>query len=198
MKKRRLLPFLSYGFASSICLLTVSIASASPQNAVINGNFEQVTNNKPANWDVSETPGLIESRFPTEKDHGRIAQIEMTKWDAHGAYFSQSVDVTPHTRYRFSLNACMNTGNIRIALNGGDGDEKVALTQMGKAAHLSMYPFFWDEAWSKYLVFLPNEWRPVTMDFDSGNATKLLISFGGFQRQGIYSFDDVTLEEISK
>ncbi len=183
---------------SCVCLMAATVCNAAPQNVVTNGNFEQITKGEPLGWTVTENPDLIKSRYPVENGRGHVAQIELERWDAHGAYFGQSVVVKPHTRYRFSLNACMNTGNIRIGISGGEGDDKVNIAQFGRAAHLSMYPLFWDEEWSKYLVFSPNEWRPVTIDFDSGNATNLYISFGSYQRKGIYSFDDVSLVEVPK
>ena len=85
-----------------------------------------------------------------------------------------------------------------FAISGGDGEDKVSVVKYGRTSYLSMYPFFWDESWSKYLVFTPNEWRDVTIDFNSGNATSVSVSFGAYQRAGTYSFDDVSLVEIQK
>ena len=195
MRKRKLL---RSAFAIGACLLMTASANAAPQNLIANGNFEQVKNGQAADWNVTENPGVVENSFPTENGFGHIALTKFLKWDAHGAYFTQSVTVKPHTQYRLSLKARMNTGNIRFAVSGGDGEDKVNLVEYGRASHLSMYPFFWDEAWSKYLVFEPNEWRPVIIDFNSGNATSVYVSFGAYQRAGTYSFDDVSLVEIQK
>jgi hypothetical protein len=194
MKKRNL----SHGaLAASVCLLATISANAAPQNLITNGNFEQVKNDQAAGWNVPHNPDVVENSFPIEKDFGHVALIRFLTWDAHGAYFTQSVAVKPHTQYRFSLKARMDTGNIRIAISGGDGKDKVNVVEYGRAAHLSMYPLFWDEAWSKYLVFTPNEWRPMTIDFNSRNATSVYVSFGAYQRAGTYSFDDVSLQKIS-
>jgi hypothetical protein len=182
--------------ATGICLIAIAPANAAPQNLITNGNFEQVKNGQAADWNVTENPGVVENSFPTEKSFGHIALTKFLKWDAHGAYFTQSVTVKPQTQYRLSLKARMDTGNIRFAVSGGDGEDKVNVVEYGRASHLSMYPFFWDEAWSKYLVFEPNEWRPVTINFNSGNATSVYVSFGAYQRAGTYSFDDVSLVEI--
>lgn len=184
--------------ATSLCLLATASANAAPQNLITNGNFEQVKNDQAVGWNVTENLGVVENSFPIENGFGHIALTKFLKWDAHGAYFTQSVTVKPHTQYRLSLKARMDTGNIRFALSGGDGEDKVNLVEYGRASHLSMYPFFWDEAWSKYLVFEPNEWRPVIIDFNSGNATSVNVSFGAYQRAGTYSFDDVSLIEIQK
>jgi hypothetical protein len=193
MTKRNLL---HCALAISVCLLATISANAAPQNLITNGNFEQVKNGQATGWNVTENPGVVETSFPTEEGFGHVALTKFLKWDAHGAYFTQSVTVKPHTQYRLSLKACMNTGNIRFAASGGEGDDKVNVVEYGRASHLSMYPFFWDEAWSKYLVFEPNEWRTVTIDFNSGNATSVYVSFGAYQRAGTYSFDDVSLVEI--
>jgi len=187
-----------YILATGICLMTMAPAHAAPQNLITNGNFEQVKNGQATGWNITENPGVVESTFPAEKDSGHVALIHFLKWDAHGAYLMQHVTVKPHTQYRLSLKARMDTGNIRFAISGGEGEEKVSVVEYGRAAHLSMYPFFWDDAWSKYLVFTPNKWRPVTIDFDSGNAASVNVAFGAYQRAGMYSFDDVTLVEIDQ
>jgi hypothetical protein len=184
--------------AAGICLMAIAPAHAGPQNLITNGDFEQVKNRQAAGWDITRNPGVVESTFPEEKDFGHVGFIQFLKWDAHGAYFTQNVTVKPHTQYRLSLKARMDTGNIRFGISGGEGNDKVNIAEYGRVSHLSMYPFFWDEAWSKYLVFTPNEWRTVTIDFNSGNATSVYVSFGAYQRAGTYSFDDVSLVEISK
>jgi hypothetical protein len=184
-----------YILATGICLIAIAPAHAAPQNLITNGDFEQVKNGQAIGWDATNNPGVVENSFPTEKDFGHVALIRFLKWDAHGAYFTQNVTVKPHTQYRFSLKACMDTGNIRIAVSGGEGNDKVNIVEYGRAAFLSMYPLFWDEAWSNNLVFISNEWRPVTIDFNSGNATSVNVSFGAYQRAGTYSFDDASLVE---
>jgi len=184
--------------AAGICLMAVAPAHAAPQNLIVNGDFEQIKNGQASGWNVTANSDVVKSTFPTEKNFGHVALTQFRKWDAHGAYFTQSVTVKPHTQYRLSLKARMDTGNIRFAISGGEGEEKVNAVEYGRASHLSMYPFFWDEAWAKYLVFTPNEWRTVTIDFNSGNATSVAVSFGAYQRAGTYSFDDVSLMEIQK
>lgn len=187
-----------YILATGICLIAIAPAQAAPQNLIINGGFEQIKNGQATGWDITENQGVVESTFPAEKDSGQVALIRFLKWDPHGAYLTQNVIVKPNTPYRLSLKARMDTGNIRFAISGGDGEDKVSVVKYGRTSYLSMYPFFWDESWSKYLVFTPNEWRDVTIDFNSGNATSVSVSFGAYQRAGTYSFDDVSLVEIQK
>jgi len=183
---------------SGICLMAATMASAAPQNLIVNGDFDQIKNDQAVGWTINKSQDFVTDSFPTEADQGRVAQINFPKYDTHGAYFGQNINVQPHTNYRFSLKARMNTGNIRIAVSGGDGNDKINIVKMGRTSHLSMYPLFWDEAWSKNLVFAPNQWRTVTIDFDSDNVTKVYISFGGYQRKGVYSFDDVSLIEMKE
>lgn len=182
----------------ALSAMLAAAATAAPENLIKNGNFEEIRDGEAVGWEISNKPEIMRKRFPFEESSGRIAQIELLKWDPSGIYLSQSVKVQPNTQYRFSFKARMDQGNMRFAVTGGTGDSKVSISRFGIASRFSMFPLFWDEDWSQHLVFPSDEWRNVSFDFNSGNATRLHIAMGVYQRVGTASFDDVSLTKIEK
>jgi len=183
-------------FSSAICLLAISPVFAdapAPQNLITNGNFEQIKDGQAVGWSATKVPDLIQSDFPEETNRGHFAEIELLKSGNKGAYFGQSVKVEPHSHYRLSLLARMNEGKITIAVGGNKLSERL----LGQVhTRLTMFPLFWNEDWSKYLVFNANQWRPVNLEFDSGELTQVTVSFGAYFTKGVYSFDDVSLVKV--
>jgi hypothetical protein len=177
--------------------MALSPLRADAPNLITNGNFEQTKGGAPVGWANPATAGISTTAFPTEEKQGKIAQVELLHSGSTGAYFSQSVKVEPHTRYRVSLLARMNTGKITVAVGGGTGDNKISERLLGETStRLTMAPLFWDADWYKNLIFIPNQWRPVSLEFDSGELTQIYVAFGAYFVAGNYAFDDVSLVEI--
>lgn len=181
-------------------LLTVATAlptRADSPNLIVNGNFEQMKDGLPVGWSTPKNPGLVETAFPTEGDRGALAQVELLRSGDKGAYFGQSVKVKPHTRYRLSLLARLNEGKITVAVGGGSGENKLSVRLLGEpSTRLPMIPLFWDADWQKNLSFVANQWRPVSLEFNSGELTQISVAFGAYFTAGRYSFDDVALVEL--
>lgn len=170
---------------------------ADTPNLITNGNFEQMKDGVPVGWANPDRSGISKTAFPAEQERGQIAQVELLRSGSIGAYFAQSVKVKPHMRYRLSLLARMDTGKITLAVGGGTGENKLSERLLGEtSARLTMAPLFWDADWYKNLIFIPNQWRPVSMEFDSGELTQISVAFGAYFTAGNYAFDDVSLVEI--
>ncbi len=176
--------------------VTLPLRADAP-NLVTNGNFEQMKDGSPVGWANPAKPGISTTAFPTEDKQGKFAQVELLRSGGIGAYFSQPVKVKPHTRYRLSLLARMGTGKVTIAVGGSAGENKISERLLGETStRLTMAPLFWDADWYKNLIFTPNQWRPVTLEFDSGEVTQIAVAFGAYFTAGNYAFDDVSLVEI--
>lgn len=170
---------------------------ADAPNLITNGNFEQMKDGLPVGWSTPDTPGLAKAAFPDEPTRGKIAQVELLRTGDKGAYFAQSAKVKAHTRYRFSLLARMDKGKITAAVGGGTGENKLSMRTLGETTtRMPMAPLFWDASWYKNLPFISNQWRPVSLEFDSGELTQISVAFGAYFTAGNYSFDDVSLIEI--
>ena len=191
MKKMRflLLPVLAVAM--------VAPTRADSPNLITNGNFEQMKDGLPVGWSTPKNPGLVETAFPTEQERGAVAQVELLRSGDKGAYFGQSVKVKPNMRYRLSLLARLNEGKITVAVGGGKGDNKLSVRLIGEpSTRMPMSPSFWDADWYKNLSFTSGQWRPVSLEFDSGELTQISVAFGAYFTAGRYSFDDVSLVEL--
>jgi hypothetical protein len=179
-------------------MLAVSLPlRADAPSLITNGNFEQTEDGLPVGWSTPNTPGLVKTAFPTEEGRGKIAQVELLRSGDKGAYFGQTVKVKPHTRYRLSLLARLDKGKITAAVGGGTGENKLSVRVLGEpSTRMPMSPLFWDADWYKNLSFVANQWRPVSLEFDSGTLTQISVAFGAYFTAGNYSFDDVSLVEI--
>lgn len=186
---------LLFGFV----LTAFSPLRADAPNLITNGDFEQIKKDGfPVAWSTPNLPGLAETAFPDEAQRGQFAQVELLRSGDKGAYFAQTVKVVPHTRYRLSLLARMNKGKLTVAVGGGSGEGKLSVRLLGEpSTRLPMTPLFWDADWYKSLSFVPNEWRLVSLEFDSGELSKIDVAFGAYFTAGTYAFDDVSLTEIS-
>lgn len=194
MKTKRFL------IAPALLLAAVLPLRADMPNLVTNGDFEQMKDGAPVGWTAPNLPGLAQNAFPSEPERGQFAQVELLRTGDKGAYFSQSVQVKPHTRYRLSLLARLNTGKITVAAIGlgKDGANKLNLRLLGEPrTRMPMAPVFWDADWYQNLIFTANQWRPVALEFDSGELTQVYITFGAYFTAGTYGFDDVSLIEIA-
>jgi hypothetical protein len=190
---KKIQSFLAPAFVLAIALPL----RADAPNLITNGDFEQMKDGVPVGWSTPSLPGLAQNAFPTEPERGQFAQVELLRTGDKGAYFSQAVKVEPHTRYRLSLLARMNKGKITAAVGGGTGEGKLSVRLLGETTtRMPMAPWFWDADWYKNLPFIANEWRPVSLEFDSGELTQIGIAFGAYFTAGTYAFDDVSLVEI--
>jgi hypothetical protein len=190
---KKIQSFLAPAFVLAIALPL----RADAPNLITNGDFEQMKDGVPVGWSTPSLPGLAQNAFPTEPERGQFAQVELLRSGDKGAYFGQSVKVVPHTRYRLSLLARMNKGKITVAVGGGTGENKLSVRLLGEpSTRLPMTPLFWDADWYKNLSFVANQWRPVSLEFDSGELSHIAIAFGAYFTAGNYSFDDVSLVEI--
>ena len=119
--------------------------NAIAQNLVTNGDFEQLKEGAPAGWNIPATPDLAEIAYPAEKERNVFAQVRLLNSGNKGAYFGQSIDVQPNSRYRLSLLARMDEGKITFAVTGGKGKEALNLGRLGQVrSRLPMSPLFWD------------------------------------------------------
>jgi hypothetical protein len=183
--------------APALLLAAALPLRADAPNLITNGNFEQMKDGLPVGWSTPNTPGLARNAFPTEPERGQFAQVELLRSGDKGAYFGQSVKVKPHTRYRLSLLARLNKGKITAAVGGGTGENKLSVRVLGEpSTRMPMAPLFWDADWYKNLSFVANQWRPVSLEFDSGELTQISVAFGAYFTAGTYSFDDVSLVAI--
>ena len=172
-------------------------SQADSPNLIDNGNFEQLKEGSPVGWSAPHAPELAKTTFPVEEGRGVVAQVELLRTGDKGAYFGKSVKVEPHTRYRLSLLARMTKGKITVAVGGGTGDNKLNIRVLGEpSTRMPMAPLFWEAPWYKNLIFTANQWRPVTIEFDSGDLTQVAVSFGAYFTAGQYSFDAVSLTKI--
>ena len=191
MKVQRMLLLL--GLILGACLPS----QADSPNLIDNGNFEQLREGLPVGWTSPQNSEIIKTAFPVEEGRGVSAQVELLRTGDKGAYFSKSVKVEPNTRYCLSLLARMNKGKITVAVGGGTGDNKLNIRVLGEpSTRMPMAPLFWEAPWYKNLIFTANQWRPVTIEFDSGDLTQVAVSFGAYFSAGQYSFDDVSLTKI--
>ncbi len=186
------------GYFLLTTLATAALSgNAMAQNLVSNGDFEQLKDGTPIKWSIPVSPGLTETTYPTEKERGVAAQIRLINTGDKGAYFGQEITVEPNSRYRLTLQARMDEGKITFAVAGGKGEGALNVRRLGQVrSRLPMAPLFWEEDWLNDLVFDPGQWRPVTLEFDSGSLTKVAISFGAYFTAGTYAFDNVSVVKL--
>lgn len=191
MKVQRML--LLPGLVLAACLPS----QADSPNLIDNGKFEQLKEGLPVGWTAPQNSEIIKTDFPVEEGRDVLAQVELSRTGDKGAYFSKSVKVEPHMRYRLSLLARMTKGKITVAVGGGTGEGKLNLRVLGEpSTRMPMAPLFWETQWYKNLIFTANQWQPVTIEFDTGELTQVAVSFGAYFTAGKYSFDDVSLTAI--
>lgn len=168
-------------------------ANAEEQNLVRNGKFEQVTNGTADGWKFS--PGAEDDTvaFAAEGEKGRVANVKVI--DGRGiTTLSQRIKLEPHQRYRLSVRAKLDSGKLSLAI-GAMGLNRRLIGTLEKSP---MVPWFWDEAWLGTIAFAPQQWRSVSIEFDSGEVTSVLLSLGGYySSKGIFSYDDVSIIKIS-
>lgn len=185
---------------SGLLLMALASAHAQSPNLIQNGGFEHMKDGVPSGWrSTAPEAELIEVEFPVEEERGTIAKVDLLQSVGKGAYFSQSIKVEPHTRYKLTLLARMNQGRITVAVGGGTGEKRLNERLIGEpSTRMPMAPLFWKEDWYQNLRFVSGEWRPVTLEFDTGELTQIAVSFGAYFSVGSYSFDDVSLVAIGK
>ena len=167
-------------------------ADTTEKNLIVNGDFEQMENGVAAGWTVLKGASGSIASFPAEPGKGNIGRVDNTQ-NTQSAYLSQWVKLEPHQNYRLSLQAAMSSGKLTFAA-GSTGLNKRMFGELTE--ELPMAPLFWDESWLASIPFEPGQWREASMEFNSGDVTKVLITLGGFFSKGSYLFDDVKLVKI--
>lgn len=166
---------------------------ADENNLIANGDFEQLTNNTANGWTILEGTSGSTARFPSTKESGNIARVDILQKGKKGAYIAQWVNLEPNQNYRLSMQAMMTKGKLTFAI----GNTGLNVRMFGETREeLPMSPLFWDESWLNSVPFIPGQWREASFDFNSKNVKKVLVSLGGYFAEGSYSFDNVTLVKI--
>jgi hypothetical protein len=202
--------FLNALFLTVSCVAAFS-ASAAETSLIKNGDFEMMQNGQPQDWSfTSASPEIFKLSFPVEKARGHIAQMDVSS-AAMSGYFNQSVAVTPHTNYRLSALARLGSGKILIYLHGGEGVKRLdTRIYVATLEGHPLVPYFWDKKWLegststpnpngglvKSFLANPNQWQPVTIDFNSGELSSIIVSLGAYFESGQYAFDDVSLTAL--
>jgi hypothetical protein len=192
------------------CFLTLP-AHADAPNLISNGNFDQIKDNQADDWNFSSAkPEIFKLSFPQEKDHGNVAQMDVSSAVMSG-YFNQAITVKPHTNYQFSALTQMNKGSILIFIHGGADKTKLdTRIYIQTLEDNPLVPWFWDKRWIegssgfpnrelgliRNFVADPGKWEPVSIDFNSGELTSVTVSLGAYFKAGQYQFDDVSVTEI--
>jgi hypothetical protein len=180
-----------------LCGLTILAgalpATAEEQNLVRNGDFEQLTNGVADYWKFAAGGKDDAASFPLEKDKGHVGQVETVSGSGL-TYLSQSIKLEPNQKYRLTLLAKLDGGKISFAIGAKGLNRRI----VGTTEDSPMAPWFWDEEWLDTLRFAPGEWRPASLEFDSGEVKQILLTLGGYySTKGTFSFDDVKLVKIS-
>lgn len=198
-------------FLFSICILGILPAKADVSNLINNGNFTEVKDGRAASWNFSSAkPEIFKLSFPQQPEQGNVAKMEVSS-DVMSGYWGQIITVKPHTNYRFSALAQMNTGHILMYIHGGSGetklDTRIYVLTMGEHP---LVPWFWDKQWIqgssgfphrglglvRNFLAEPGQWEPVSIEFNSGELTRVTVSLGAYFKAGKYLFDDVSVVEI--
>lgn len=162
-------------------------------NLIVNGDFEQMTKGAPNGWEILEGTFGSTASFPSEEGRGNTGCIAIQQNGKKGAYLAQWVNLEPHQNYRLSMQAKMTGGKLTFAA----GNTGLNIRMFGESSEeLPMAPWFWDESWLNSVPFVPGQWRAVSVDFNSADVTKVLVTLGGFFARGTYYFDDVKLVKI--
>ena len=182
----------------SLCCLTAIATLAQPassqdNNLIKNGNFEKLTNGAADHWDILEGAAGNVADYPVESGKGHIGHVKSAN-STKNAYLSQWVNLETNQDYRLSMKAKMNRGKLTFAI-GSNGLNKRMYGELKE--ELPMSPWFWDETWLASLPFEAGKWREVTMEFNSGEIKRVLLTLGGFFSQGEYAFDDITLVKVA-
>lgn len=173
----------------------INFAHADETNLVSNGSFEQLTKDVPNDWTILEgTNGSI-ATFPALDGNGNVGKVVIPQGAKKGAYIAQWVKVEPNQNYRLSMKAMMTSGKLTFAV----GNTGFGARMFGESREeLPMSPLFWDESWLTSIPFVPGQWRTASMDFNSKDQKRVMVSLGGYFAAGTYFFDDVKLVKIDK
>jgi len=179
----------------SLCCILAIITPviAQENNLVKNGNFEEIKDGTAAHWDILEGAAGNVANYPAEPGKGHIGHVNSAN-NTKSAYLSQWVNLEPQQNYRLSMHAKMTAGKLTFAI-GSNGLNKRMYGELRE--ELPMSPWFWDESWLASFPFEPGQWREVSMEFNSGEIKRVLVTLGGFFSKGEYAFDDITLVKIA-
>lgn len=177
------------------CGAIFSKGSASENNLLVNGSFEQLTESTATGWIILEGTNGSTATFPKDTQRGNTGHVHIPRGSKKGAYIAQWVRLEPNQDYRLSLQAMMNKGKITFAV----GSVGLNIRMYGETQEeLPMSPHFWDESWLKSIPFVPGQWREASFEFNSRDIKRVLVSLGGYFAEGDYWFDDVKLVKIDK
>jgi hypothetical protein len=181
-------------------------AQADTVNLIQNGDFSKVNNNtiKAQNWN-SPSAKSFKVSFPQEAERGTVAHLDVSTGATSG-YFIQNIMVKPHTNYHFSALTKIDKGKVLIWIHGDSGKTKLdSRLYVDPITDVSLVPWFWDKKWvegsslsssRRYLLAMPGEWEPVSINFNSGDLETVTIAIGAYFQAGRYEFDDVSVTEI--
>ena len=201
--------------SGALCLFcichSVFAADAGPQELVKNGNFEMLEKDNAANWTFSTAkPDNFDLTFPAEPQRGHVAQMNVASAVMSG-YFNQIVPLKSHTNYLLKAQAKLSAGKALIYLHGGSGEEKLDTRIYVEALGTHpLVPWFWKKEWIegssgfphrglglvRNFLAGPDQWQPVSIEFNSGTLDSVTVSLGAYFEAGKYQFDDVSITEI--
>ncbi len=165
--------FLAAELKSGVTLPLADDDGTGGTNLAPSRGFEDLADGKPLGWAPCTYGGKAEFAVDQGR-HGHAVRI--TSQEGADASWITTIPVKPHTAYRL-------TGWIRT---------KGVAKATGALFNLNLNPA------KSAAVTGTSDWKRVTMDFDSGQATSLEVNclFGGWGRStGTAWYDDVTITE---
>lgn len=137
-------------------------------------------------WDIYRDTALI---WDNVEHHGGSRSVRVTNNDPNNAGWVQTVTVEPHTQYR--LSGWIRTENVAHTQETVDAGANLAVYDL---PHLRVYAYVGG-------LLGTNDWTYVSLAFNSGEATELIVAARLGCMCGITTgtawFDDLRLELLS-